>query len=127
MYDQSLFHRIFHSKSFMVTDQSVKTTEFFYLKRFALYGMCVRVCVCVCSCVCVCVCVCVYVCVLCHACLCACLCPSPRLLITSYSLEMKLYSPSLQFPIALYYVDCQYYDVHDLSNDVLSEPVRGAS
>ena len=39
LYGQSLLHRLFHWKSFTVTNQSAKTTKLFHLKRFAIYGM----------------------------------------------------------------------------------------
>ena len=40
LYGQSLLHRPFYWKGFMVTDQSAKTAKLFHLKRFAIYDTC---------------------------------------------------------------------------------------
>ena len=39
LYGESLLHRLFHCKSFTVTNQSVKTAKLINLKRFAIYSI----------------------------------------------------------------------------------------
>ena len=39
LYGQSLLHRLFHWKSFIVTNQFAKATKLFHLERFAIYGI----------------------------------------------------------------------------------------
>ena len=39
LYGQSLLHKLFHWKSFMVTNWSVKTAKLFYLKWFTAYSI----------------------------------------------------------------------------------------
>ena len=39
LYGQSLLDRLFHWKSFTITDRSTKTVKQFHLKQFAMYGM----------------------------------------------------------------------------------------
>ena len=37
LYGQSLLHRLFHWKSVVVTDRSMKTTKLFHLAQLAIY------------------------------------------------------------------------------------------
>ena len=39
LHGQDLLHRLFHWKSFAVTDWSTKTVKLFHLEQFAMYGI----------------------------------------------------------------------------------------
>ena len=43
LYGQSLLHRVFHWKSFAVTDLSMKTTKLFHVERFVIYSTSIHI------------------------------------------------------------------------------------